>query len=118
MNNFNESWNKLYVFVSNGLEDILAFNKQIFLPNRQLRQMRKGCLISGLACMVSIAAMHAFLGMPVSTLQSLFPLCAIPLVGAATGIPIFVYLGTTLTPILIFMVTAIAFSSVGINPKL
>lgn len=116
MNSFNEGWDQLKVFVSNGFEDILAFNKQILFPNRHLEQMRKGCLISGLACMVSIAAMHVFLHIPVSTLQLLFPLCAIPLVGATTGIPLFVYVGNNLTPILLFMISAIAFSSFRAAP--
>lgn len=117
MNTFNEGLDQLKIFVSNGLEDILALNKQIFFPNRQIEHMRKGCLISGLACLVSIAALHVFLNVPFSTLQLILPLCAIPLAGALTGIPLFVYVGNTLTPILIFTVSAIAFSSLGIPPK-
>ncbi|CUI17724.1 Conserved hypothetical membrane protein [Candidatus Protochlamydia naegleriophila] len=100
------------------VRDGITFTKQLLVYNDNIREMRRECLNVGLISTVALLAISSFVPIPETAAQLLFSCCAIPLVGAITGVPLFVYIGNALTPILAFVLTAIALSALGIStPK-
>lgn len=97
------------------VRDGITFTKQLLVYNDNIREMRRDCLNVGLISTISLLAISTFVNLPATATQLLFSLCAIPLVGAITGVPVFVYIGNALTPILAFVLTTIALSALGIN---
>lgn len=97
------------------IRDGVTFAKQLLVYNDNIREMKKECLKVGLISTVALLIISSFVNIPETATRLLFSLCAVPLAGAITGIPLFVYIGHALTPILAFVITAIALSAFGIN---
>ncbi|WP_068471135.1 hypothetical protein [Candidatus Protochlamydia phocaeensis] len=112
MNSLLVFYNQTKSVFSEYTQDIIGLVRPVLVPNstRISQSERKFCLIAGAGTLAGIIALKAFTAMSWQTFKILATVCAVPLIGGLTGIPLFVYIGCAITPPLVFITTAVAFS--------
>lgn len=98
-------------------QDIFAYSRQLLMPNSAPSTLRKSCFIAGIVGLTTTLALGVLASLPSSTTTILVTFTAVPLVGALTGIPLIVYIGNTLNPILALMISAVALGALKLDPQ-